>query len=285
MGNNDAPKAPKGWYPIAENAKGERYWTGNEWSGEVRGLDVNETTKDAEQSDKQKVNLVRNNLLKFWIPGLLVLGLLIALVVSNSNSPSVSSAEPKRVSGDITIGLTEAEAINLLSSKGFDDVTINKVMCYPEDETGIASYFWDEEDPLSDSYVPGNPVILNVNDCNLGMRDSDGNVIEGGEQQSASSWVPAGFSIYDDSIAYTWVSGGPDPCGSIACSYNTMDIYAHYGCPEGVYVEVNFLSGGVVVDWSNDTVPALAAGQTAQLQFVSYQGNVDSAQVASMSCY
>lgn len=100
-----------------------------------------------------------------------------------------------------------------------------------------------------------------------------------------TSWVPEGFTIFDDQIAYQWIEGGPDPCGGISCQFNTLNATSQFGCPDGIYVEVNFLSNGVVVDWSNDTVPSLAAGQIAQLQFVSYEGNADSAQVANMSCH
>jgi hypothetical protein len=101
-------------------------------------------------------------------------------------------------------------------------------------------------------------------------------------------WYPDGYKSLplNRARAVQWVSGAPDPCGSIACSYWTMNVVSQNDCPGGVYVEVNMMdSSGTVFDWSNDTVASLAAGQVAQLQFVTYDDrDGKKAQIANVSC-
>ena len=44
-------------------------------------------------------------------------------------------------------------------------------------------------------------------------------------------------------------------------------------------------SSGSVVDWSNDTASYLSAGQTAKLEFDTYEDNADQTEITDVSCY
>jgi len=106
---------------------------------------------------------------------------------------------------------------------------------------------------------------------------------------NATAWYPEGYKSLsvNSTFAIQWVKGAEDPCGSIACTFSTMNIVSQSDCPGGVYVEVNFLdSSGTVIDWSNDVVAALGQGQVAQLQFSSYESAASggSTQVVNASC-
>lgn len=45
MANDDIPSAPPGWYPMPGSETGERYWDGNSWSGEARGISFDKNPK------------------------------------------------------------------------------------------------------------------------------------------------------------------------------------------------------------------------------------------------
>jgi hypothetical protein len=46
-----------------------------------------------------------------------------------------------------------------------------------------------------------------------------------------------------------------------------MRVTTQDGCPDGLYAEINIESGGTVVDYSNDALGSLGAGETALLEF------------------
>lgn len=98
------------------------------------------------------------------------------------------------------------------------------------------------------------------------------------------NWPPTGFTDYDGEVAYKWTTSTTDSdCSD--CTYSTMDVVSQYGC-DSLYVEVNFLdSSGSVVDWSNDTASYLSAGQTAKLEFDTYEDNADQTEITDVSCY
>lgn len=98
------------------------------------------------------------------------------------------------------------------------------------------------------------------------------------------NWPPAGYTDWDGSVAYKWTTSTTDSdCSD--CTYSTMDVTSLYGC-DSLYVEVNFTdSTDSVVDWSNDTASYLSAGQTAKLEFDTYEDNADHTTVTEISCY
>ena len=81
-----------------------------------------------------------------------------------------------------------------------------------------------------------------------------------------ASEVAEGFKDAGTGIAIRWTTGTDDAPG---CSYGkcaTAQILAYQDCSD-VYVKVNLLADGVVVDWSNDTVSGLSAGKRANMEF------------------
>lgn len=198
------------------------------------------------------------------------LGIVAALVVLGV---IVGKSFPQEETIPNLQGYSKASAVEALELSGFKTVVEEVAVT-----TGIKQGLVINTDPPAGTKVKrGSSIQINVSNSPIVESETDKKV-------DSPPWYPEGYSSYSTELAYQWVAGGPDPCGSISCHYFTMNVTPHFGCPNGVYVEINMTSGGVVVDWSNDTVPALAAGQTAQLQFISYQDNVDSGQVANMSC-
>lgn len=98
-------------------------------------------------------------------------------------------------------------------------------------------------------------------------------------------WYPRGYSEYsgDDSLAWKWIDADAD-CFS-RCQFNHIMVVSRDGCSEGLYAEVNFLRNDTVIDWTNDSVPALRVGGKAQLEFISYEGNADETQLAELNCH
>lgn len=96
-------------------------------------------------------------------------------------------------------------------------------------------------------------------------------------------WFPAGFTEYVDGLtAWKWVDRS---CSYSTASCNHIDVVAASGC-NNLYVEVNYLdSSGSVVDWSNDTANNLGPGQTAKLEFVTFEDQASSATLSEISCY
>lgn len=96
-------------------------------------------------------------------------------------------------------------------------------------------------------------------------------------------WYPAGYFDLGE-IALKWVDRDKD-CYS--CYQWDAKVVSKNGCPSSVYVEVNILSGGTVVGWTNDTLSSLGAGQYGVLRFQSYIGGYGSlsASVSDYSCY
>ena len=102
----------------------------------------------------------------------------------------------------------------------------------------------------------------------------------------AAPWYPSGYSPYKTDLAVKWVDGAavPPACGS-GCTYWTLQIVSKYGCPGGIYAEVNILdSAGTNIGWTNDTLASLKTGQAGQLQFKTYVKNPKSASIAKITC-
>ena len=99
-------------------------------------------------------------------------------------------------------------------------------------------------------------------------------------------WFPRGFFELSDEVAGKWIKGAKDPCGSgPRCWFWTLDVVSKDGCPDGLYVNVNFLNNGTVVDDSIDSVNSLRAGQKARFQFWTYDRSVDEIEPTSTSCF
>lgn len=101
-------------------------------------------------------------------------------------------------------------------------------------------------------------------------------------------WYPRGYypTPTDSTVAWHWVtspncglSGGGDVCWGI-------DVIAQNGCSNGLYAEINIVSAGTVVNFSNATLGSLGANQPASLTFDAF--NVPSnaqGQLTKINCY
>lgn len=81
------------------------------------------------------------------------------------------------------------------------------------------------------------------------------------------SWVPGGFNKWDGNVVWKWVDRDVD-CSE--CVYWHIQILSRDGCPSGVYASINISKNDEVIDWTNDSIPYLGAGQKAVLEFKKY---------------
>jgi hypothetical protein len=100
---------------------------------------------------------------------------------------------------------------------------------------------------------------------------------------SESAWVPAGFDLLNDQIAFRWLTGK-------SCSYGAKcthaEFYARYGCPNALYVEVAKLdSKGSQVDWTNDMSTSVPVGGRVILEFITFNTAAVKTQITKVSCY
>jgi hypothetical protein len=100
-------------------------------------------------------------------------------------------------------------------------------------------------------------------------------------------WAPEGYTQYDEYLAYKFTTDqGKWPCSN--CNFWKVTVIANYGCPGGVYAELNMLdSSGTVVEWSNDTVSSLSAGEKAVLVFENYpyDDSLDTGELTQLTCH
>lgn len=102
-------------------------------------------------------------------------------------------------------------------------------------------------------------------------------------QANSAPWYPVGFKAsFEGAIAWKWVDRYED-CYS--CRYSHVEVISKEGCLGGLYAEVNFLHNGKAIDWTNDSVPRLSAGQRAILTFRSYNDNADQTEAPSFTCH
>lgn len=306
--DTSGPKAPPGWYEV-EGASGQRrYWDGENWAPDEanegpQSLVSGPQTNADSIKKRRRVPLLVGTFITLAAAVTSTILFLPPLTESTRNmsleaedtsandsasTPSPSEPVPRDWVNKYEVeGMTEGEALSLLSERGVTDVTVNYVACYPDSVDGEAQMVWNDDDVGDSSLEAGDPAVLNIRDCDLGMRNADGDLVSGtaSERDEGPSWYPDGYSEFSDEIAYQFVDNGPNPCGSIDdCQFSTANLVSKWGCPNGLYAEMNLYSSGVVVDWTNDSVPSLRAGQVAQLQFVSYEGNIDQGEIVTVNC-
>lgn len=111
------------------------------------------------------------------------------------------------------------------------------------------------------------------------------------EAAAEKPWYPKGYTEWptDSNVAFVYATfEGGDPCGYSACSYGRVKVVSEFGCPSGLYAEMNFVDpSGTVRDWSNDSVPYLGPGEQALLTFTSYSypGGAGQIRLVDLSCY
>lgn len=81
-------------------------------------------------------------------------------------------------------------------------------------------------------------------------------------------WIPAGFQATGDpDVAWRW--SDPAECDSLADGCWSILLTVNRDCSM-VYGEISIKQGSTVVDYANDTLGNLAAGQTGSLDFQWY---------------
>lgn len=103
--------------------------------------------------------------------------------------------------------------------------------------------------------------------------------------QPVVTWSPPeGFqkTSQDPSVAFRWVDRTTCDTGDSCWG---MEIVAHDGCPDGLYVELSILdSSGAAIGFTNDTVGAIQRGGRARLTFDTYEDAADKARLTEVSC-
>jgi hypothetical protein len=233
---------------------------------------------------------MRNRTIRGVVASLIVLvvGVGVASCTpSGTDKDAEATAYLKEAKLNMILEQREDIAMGYLLSKGIQlgDIQVQRNPCFSEATNGTVQGWKSRNGLEGGSFPAGTPITLFVEDCSV----APGSGAASGSGSDTYVWYPAGYSPVNQnpSFAIQWVPGAADPCGNISCSYWTMNIVSQNDCPGGVYVEVNMSdSGGTVFDWDNDTVASLAAGQVAQLQFLTYEprDGDNTAQVANVSC-
>lgn len=98
-------------------------------------------------------------------------------------------------------------------------------------------------------------------------------------------WYPAGYILYpkNSNIAGRW---DWKPHCAYGASCEGLYLVTRYGCPNGLYAEMNVVLRGVVVDYTNDSAGSVRPRQIARLTFNVY--NLPSgakAELTKVHCY
>ncbi len=100
-------------------------------------------------------------------------------------------------------------------------------------------------------------------------------------------WYSEGFEAFNSEIAIRYLSTNEYSCDFSFGNCASIDVITKFGCSDGLYAESNLMNNaGVVVDWSNDTLPYLAPNQIANLKFaygISVSGG--KFEVTEINCY
>lgn len=102
-------------------------------------------------------------------------------------------------------------------------------------------------------------------------------------------WFPEDYSPApnDESVAFKWddnVSGCQDSYGYCW----GIRVVTRDGCPSGLYASINILKGDTVIDFSNDSLNGLDAGQVAEMEFQAFPpegSGTLSGHIKEINCY
>ena len=96
-----------------------------------------------------------------------------------------------------------------------------------------------------------------------------------------TSWIPSGYTGYNDNVAYKFLKGGD--CGYKDSCWR-MELVSKKGC-SSLYVELTRLGvNGENVGYTNDTTNNLLPNEKAVLTFSSYDED-KSARLSKINCY
>ena len=99
-----------------------------------------------------------------------------------------------------------------------------------------------------------------------------------------NSWVPEGFTKYDDEVAWRW-----SPRDSYNCRRNRsclqIEVVPKTGC-DSLYAKASLVdSSGNNVGYTNESTSDVSAGQKALLMLDTYRDNFSTFRLAKISCY
>jgi hypothetical protein len=110
---------------------------------------------------------------------------------------------------------------------------------------------------------------------------------------SSASWVPAGFTLWDQDIfdfdmAYRFVTETYDEANvdCDGCSFWAVEAVSEASCPGGAYAEVDVLDdAGNKIDFTNDVVDYVGYGDTVTFILKTYEANAATARITDLNCY
>ena len=100
-------------------------------------------------------------------------------------------------------------------------------------------------------------------------------------------WYPKDFGTWygDSTLAWRWAEKGEFNC-SYGDRCQAIFVASKSGCPSGLYAKINILdSSGVVVDYSNDLLSGIRAGEVAKMQFEFFTRGAGSTRLEELNCY
>ena len=89
------------------------------------------------------------------------------------------------------------------------------------------------------------------------------------------------FYDWDGNVSYRWVNR--PRCDYLSCWQ--IRVKSEAGCPGGLYAEINIKRGNIVLDYSNDSLGSLGAGEEALLTFHVSEGSGRTAELTEINCY
>jgi len=106
---------------------------------------------------------------------------------------------------------------------------------------------------------------------------------EGTAEVTDTSWVPAGYTAWNDKVALKWSEAGSYSCDSSRCLQ--AEVVSKDGC-DSLYMEVALVdAAGNNVGFTNETSSGVQPMQKAILKLDTYQENAARFEPSKISCY
>lgn len=315
MGNQDAPKAPAGWYPIEEGKPGERYWTGVRWSGKTRGVpetSTNPTPKGiAELPKYESLGVPRNKsseinlkslltktaslpfwwrllfivcasillgLLGYWVRFFTYFFLVLVFVFFVWLGFATFTSKPSKPKSKIL----RIVVFLLVPFLVFGGLLAGGAVSY----FGQAAY---QEQQLQAEKAAAQKAADDQAAAEEAARVKAENEKLAAEQAAAAAAaqaaarkarVPEGFTDANNGLAYTFIDG---TCGYISCAY--VQIYAYQPC-SSVYIEANTVDdSGLIYGMTNDLLGSMQKGDSAVATLHVIENGATAVKITKLECH
>lgn len=107
---------------------------------------------------------------------------------------------------------------------------------------------------------------------------------EGRSVVKDTSWVPEGFSAFNNLVAYRYSDKGSYSCDSFRKRCIQLEVVAKKGC-DSLYVEMTELDeSDNNVGYTNETTSGLRSGEKALLMIDTYNDRANSFRISEISC-